>query len=74
VLAIHRGLREYWPIRAMDRRRVDRACTEPVGAERFHNGSHTGEQMQIMHCHQKVCFITSTKEIIITNIKKLKLA
>lgn len=44
MLAIHTGLRECWTIRVTDRRRADKACTEPMGAERlFQNGSHTGE-------------------------------
>ena len=42
MLVIHTGLQECWSIRVMDRRRVDRACTEPMGAESFQNGSHTG--------------------------------
>lgn len=45
----------------MDRRRVDRACTEPMGAESFQNGSHTGEWMQMVHFHQKSMFYNITK-------------
>lgn len=48
-------------MRVMDSRRVDRACTEPMGAERFQNGSKTGEWMQMLHCHQKGMFYNINK-------------
>jgi hypothetical protein len=37
----------------MEGSRADRACTEPMGAESFQNGSHTGEWMQTVNFHKK---------------------
>jgi hypothetical protein len=47
--------------RVMERRRADKARTEPMGAQRFQNGSHTGERMQMVHCHQKGMFYNINK-------------
>lgn len=74
VEGIHTGLRECWPIRVTDRRRAGRTCTEPVELR-----DSRMVHIQVNRCKRctsikKVCFITSTKQIIVTNNKKLKLA